>query len=254
MDAIKFKQTTRNSVKAVTTTFNEWRKPLARQLNKDGDVSCVTIRVRILNGDSESDFNARFPPGPLLAKSVCKAIQNKQGLSEDEAKLFGLWMIGKDIELQVRPTLDLFELILFWHNWVTKYTHVPEAANPSHPVNNYWLVYRREALVSIAEEKQNAGQKAISLLYGEAKRNIMSGKYVCTQMAFATIAGIQQQILHGDYDQSKTPIGYLSDIERLQQLLPDKAANKMSASEWEKIITLQYKTFIGLDASEARKT
>ena len=72
-----------------------------------------------------------------------------------------------DLELQLRPDQDIFELMVFWNRWVMKYTHFPEAENAQHPVNRHWFVYRREASVTIAQEKRLAGNESISLLFGE---------------------------------------------------------------------------------------
>ena len=48
-----------------------------------------------------------------------------------------------------------------------KYTHFPEAIDQKHHVNHYWFVYRREAGISMKEERELAGPAAMSLLFGE---------------------------------------------------------------------------------------
>ncbi len=48
-----------------------------------------------------------------------------------------------------------------------KYTHFPEAEDPSHHVNRHWFIYRREASVSLRLERELAGEIAVGLLYGE---------------------------------------------------------------------------------------
>ena len=135
--------------------------------------------------------------------------------------------------------------MVFWNNWVLKYTHFPEAQNPQHHVNHNWFVYRREAAVTLGDEKNLAGVRARTLLFGEvfefkqAKRNILTNRYVCSQLEAATIAGMQLQIAYGDHDQEKFKTGYLSNGERLSQLLPVGMPERIRASQWEEIITVQ---------------
>lgn len=57
--------------------------------------------------------------------------------------------------------------MVFWNRWVLKYTHFPEAQNPDHHVNHNWFVYRREASITLEEEKELASSRAKTLLFGE---------------------------------------------------------------------------------------
>lgn len=178
--------------------------------------------VRVLSGDAEKDFHARFPPSPLLAKNVCKAIAEKERLNEAERGLFSLWVISKDLELQMKPDQDIFKLMTVWHRWlgtrsyfrVMKYTHFPESEDPQHQINRHWFIYRREAAVTLKQESQYAGFEAVNLLFGEAKRNILTKRYCCTQLEASTVAGYQLQMSYGDYDVKKCPPGYLLYVTR----------------------------------------
>ena len=131
----KFKSAAESQIRGVTQSSNviTWKPMLQRHVNASGEVEFVSIRVRLLNGDTEHDFNARFEPGCLYAENICEAIAEKEGLSEDESRLFSLWVISKDlgsyyfisishrlnliIELQVRPKQDIFELMVNWNQW-----------------------------------------------------------------------------------------------------------------------------------------
>jgi hypothetical protein len=231
----------------------EWKQPLRRHINYNTQkVEFVTILVRVLNGEAEHDFHARFSEPVLRASIVCNAIAEKEQLSKGEAQLFSLWVVSKDLEIQIRPDQDIFALMVFWNKWVMKYTHFPEAENPQHPVNRHWFVYRREASVTLAEERRLVGNVGASLLFGEAKRNLLTKRYVCSQMEASTIAGMQLQIAYGDYNPDKCRPGYLTDDNRLEQLLPIGMVDKMRPSQWEEIITVQYKSFLGQSVTEAR--
>jgi hypothetical protein len=160
----KFKSVISEVEEAVST----WKQPLRRHVNHDnGKIEFVTILVRVLNGDAEHDFHARFTEPVLTVSTICKAIAEKEQLSEQEAQLFSLWVIAKDLELQIRPDQDIFGLMIFWNKWMLKYTHFPEAENAQHRINHHWFVYRREASISISEEQKWAGTISNSLLFGE---------------------------------------------------------------------------------------
>ena len=145
----------------------KWQTPLQRRVNPDGSLIYQTVRVRVFSGDAEHDFVGKFPSGELLSSKICKAIADKERLDEREAGLFSLWVIAKDIEIQVRKDDDLFKLMIYWHKWVFKYTHFPEAINPKNEINQYWLVYRRSAHIPVDLEIKLAGKMALELIFGE---------------------------------------------------------------------------------------
>ena len=60
----------------------------------------------------------------MTPQIVCDAIADKQDLAPEEASMFSMWIISKDLgtlksqlELQVRPDQDLFALMVLWNNW-----------------------------------------------------------------------------------------------------------------------------------------
>ncbi|KAH9252424.1 hypothetical protein BASA81_009625 [Batrachochytrium salamandrivorans] len=235
-----------------TMKTQEWRPPLQRHLNPQKEVQFITIRVRVLNGDAEHDFQARFEPGVVTAGDVANAIAEKEGLNFHESCLFSLWVVSKDLELQFRPKQDIFALLLFWNRWMMKYTHFPEADDPSHPINRHWFIYRREASVSLVEESSQKSDIVARLLYGEARRNVLTRRWTCTQADAVTLAAIQLQITHGDYIREKFPHGCLLNDGRLEHLLPMDMLIKMRPNQWESSILNSYSQWQGLSSSEAR--
>ncbi|KAH6568674.1 hypothetical protein BASA60_008539 [Batrachochytrium salamandrivorans] len=235
-----------------TMKTQEWRPPLQRHLNPQKEVQFITIRVRVLNGDAEHDFQARFEPGVVTAGDVANAIAEKEGLNFHESCLFSLWVVSKDLELQFRPKQDIFALLLFWNRWMMKYTHFPEADDPSHPINRHWFIYRREASVSLVEESSQKSDIVARLLYGEARRNVLTRRWTCTQADAVTLAAIQLQITHGDYIREKFPPGCLLNDGRLEHLLPMDMLIKMRPNQWESSILNSYSQWQGLSSSEAR--
>lgn len=111
--AKKFKNTANDKkVDGVTQREGapEWKQPLKRHVNPaTGETEFVTILVRVLSGDAEHDFHARFPNEALLPEAVCAAIAEKEMLDKDDAKLFTLWVVSKDLgpfHSKIRDTIE----------------------------------------------------------------------------------------------------------------------------------------------------
>ena len=115
----------------------------------------------------EQDLQLRFGYSIVTPQIVCDAIADKHDLTQDEASMFSMWVISKDLELQMRPDQDLFALMVLWNNWVLKYTHFPESQDPKHAVNHNWFVYRRTASLSLEKEIANSNERTLKLLFGE---------------------------------------------------------------------------------------
>ncbi|KAJ1537229.1 Krev interaction trapped protein 1 [Nowakowskiella sp. JEL0078] len=221
---------------------DEWRPPIQRHLTKNGEIHHVTIRVRIFAGDEIHDFNSKFVPGSLTTHSVFEAIARKEDIPKEGRKLFALWIVGRDLELQLRPNL----------NRVEKYTHYPEAANPKHPINKYWVVFKREALVSKQLERKITDEVVIKLLYGEAKHNVLIGRYVCTPNDAVTLAALQLQSSQGDLNTNRHKAGFMSKENILAQYIPSQLLKIMRPDEWESLIFTEYSKYTGKTTPVAR--
>ncbi|KAJ3219985.1 hypothetical protein HDU67_007718 [Dinochytrium kinnereticum] len=233
----------------------EWSPPLQRHLHpKTNTVEFVTLKVRLLAGDTENDYNAKFPPGRLTAEDVCACVADRQGIPLEARNMFALWIVGRDIEIQVRPKANLFQLVLNWNKIVVKYTHFPQALDPAHLVNRHWFIYRREATVSKEDELRFNGEEGIvNLLYGEAKRNVLSGRYICTPEDAAILGALQIQINLGNFDPLRRPPGYIAKNPRfLENIIPARMIHLKKPLEWEKIISDQHTRLKGTNVATAR--
>lgn len=93
----KYKSNQDRAEKVAIEHSMQWQPPLRRRLDKNGEVESVTIRVRIHNGESEHDFQAKFLPGQYSSLQICAAIAAKERISPKESTLFSLWVIGRDL-------------------------------------------------------------------------------------------------------------------------------------------------------------
>lgn len=232
---------------------SDWKPPLQRHKDVWGEVAFLTIRIRIVSGDSDHDFNARFPADQMTAGLVCSAIAAKERLQPREFPLFSIWIISKDLELQIRPSEDLYDIASNWNSWVLKYTHFPQAANPDDPVNHFWFVYRREAAVTIKEEISFMRESAQLLCYGQAKYNHLCSRYVSSFKDTAALAAAILQGTKGDYSEYICPPGYLLSNEILTTLMPLHFIDRLKPKEWEDLIIERYKDLRGCKPVVARQ-
>ncbi|KAI9001972.1 hypothetical protein BC832DRAFT_561871 [Gaertneriomyces semiglobifer] len=249
----------RNPAKQVIETAPEaareaqWQPPLQRHIKPDDGSEFVTIRVRILNGDAEHDFNAKFPAGTLPGQKVCDIIAEREGVHPDCRSMFALWVVSKDLELQIRPDLDIFSIMNKWNTLVLNYTHYPEAIDPNHPINRHWFVYRREATLTKRVERLVTHDPTVRLLYGEAKRNIMTGRYVCTVEDAIILAGIQTSLVSGSYDRARHPDGYLLNNDFWKTLIPARLHDERKPGEWETAIRSEHSKHAGKEPAALRQ-
>ncbi|KAJ3148672.1 Krev interaction trapped protein 1 [Geranomyces variabilis] len=223
----------------------EWQPPLQRHIKPDDGTEFVTIRVRILNGDSEHDFNAKFPSGPLLGSRISTIIAQKESLPPEAAHLFTLWIVAKDLEIQLRPDADIFTIMAQWNTMVLDFTHYPEAIDPSHPINRHWFVYRREASVTKDAERRYTDDATVRLLYGEAKRNVMTGRYVCTLSDAVALGGIMLAISAGSFDRIRHPVGFIVKNDLWKTLVPKRLHGDLKPDEWESCLQAEHAKHVG---------
>ncbi|TPX43817.1 hypothetical protein SeMB42_g04568 [Synchytrium endobioticum] len=217
-------------------------------------VVATVVRVRVYAGEAEQSVLLKFPPGePVLAAHVTDAVSRKVGLGNSLArKIFSLWMVGKDLEIQIRPKLDLFQVKQKWPRWMVKYTHFPEAEDPEHPINDASLVFRRNATIPKSVDRKIADDAVLRLLYGEAKENVIAGRYPCTTSDAVTLAGIRMQIIYGDHDGRKHGPGFITSAGSLQNMIPSPLLPRMQPEEWESLILKEHQKYNGKSAMIAR--
>lgn len=91
------------------------------------------------------------------------------------------------------------------------------------------------------------------LIYGQAKTNVLSSRYICTEIEAAELAASMLQISNGDWNPKKCQKGYLKNAEKLQTLIPYHLIPKKKFSEWEELITAKYQQLKGFQKVIARQ-
>ncbi|TPX38254.1 hypothetical protein SmJEL517_g00035 [Synchytrium microbalum] len=219
-----------------------------------GKVTATVVRVKVYAGDADQSVLLKFPPGePVLAGDVADAVARKVGLGNGPSrKMFSLWMVSKDLEIQIRPNLDIFEVKQKWPRWMVKYTHFPEAEDPDHPINDALLVFRRDATIPKSVDRKTTDDAVLRLLYGETKDNVISGRYPCSINDAITLAAIRMQIVYGDSDPRKHGPGFITGASLLKQMIPGPLMSRLPQEEWEALILKEHAKYRGKSSMIAR--
>ena len=159
-------------------------------------------------------------------------VVEKLELSRQAASLFSLWIVCKDLDLQLRNSMEVKEMIRKWPYWFEKYTHRTDMQ-----ASTYKLVFKREAMVTKDMERECKDEVALKLLYGEARNNIMLGRYpVVDPNEAAVLAAMHLLNTHGTFDPRKHGPGTNFIQESLSVLVPKQVTNKIKSQEWDQKI------------------
>lgn len=103
------------------------------------------------------------------------------------------------------------------------------------------LYLRRDALLSVEDEKTIKDPYAINMLFQECHLNFLKGMYPCSDDTALSLAGIYMQILYGDYDAKKQKQGFLNEIN-LRHFLPAVMLERSDSNpSWAQKICAEHK-------------
>jgi hypothetical protein len=225
------------------------------------------VRIRLFD-DRERALVLKDNASPK-AHQVCEMIASKLDISAAALPCFSLWIVGQDLELQLRPKMELLDMVAKWPRYLEKYTHNMAVQANKPEAATYKFVFKREAMLLKSVEAalkgmheyddaygfrclingvlwiihtneyahDDADHVAIKLLYGEARNNVMSGRYPLRNVEEAvTMASLQAQVT-ADYDPTKHGPGTKYIPQSLSALVPRHMVNALrNASEWEQRI------------------
>lgn len=189
------------------------------------------VRIRLFD-DRERVLFFKENPSPT-AKQVCDMVIQKLDLQPESASVFSLWIVGKDLELQIRPKLELLDMTAKWPRYLEKYTHSNDIYS-AQSATSYKFVFKREAMFSVKQEREIKDEVAIKLLFGEARNNVFAGRYPFSSAdEFAKVTGLVLFITYGDYNEAKHGVGtnFISAV--LKNIVPKYLIGKLKAAEWE---------------------
>ncbi|CAH1789561.1 unnamed protein product [Owenia fusiformis] len=158
--------------------------------------------------------------------------------------MFALWLCSKNLHLQLKMEHKPMEHI---KDWREKVVRVFSDFNPAEeePV----LYWRRDATLSIVEERKVKNKTALHLLYYEAYHNYIESLYPCADQDAIILGAILMQIRFGDFDSKKA--------KEIDKILPDLipvGKRKSRSVNYSARITSQYKDFSAYMMRKKRTT
>ncbi|XP_013420444.1 putative FERM domain-containing protein FRMD8P1 isoform X2 [Lingula anatina] len=150
------------------------------------------------------------------ASEIFELVKEELELPASSASIFSLWLTSPLLEVQLKPHHSPFKLTMQWDEFLRKYTVETEDEilrdEPS-------LVFQRSVYCSRAREEMEADPKVLRLLYQEAVRNVVEGRYPCEEEVYLRLAGLQALETMGAYN----PETHTEDIyeKELHQYFPD---------------------------------
>ncbi|KAJ8020141.1 Krev interaction trapped protein 1 [Holothuria leucospilota] len=152
--------------------------------------------------------------------------------------VFAIWIASQNLHLQMRPE---HKPVLHLKQWAI----IVEQLTNYNPADERPLLYlKRDALLSVEDEKTIKDPQAVKMLFEECHLNVLRGMYPCSDEDALCLAGINMQLVYGDFDPKKHKHGFLNDIN-LRHFLPavklDGRGSASRATNWPQRIVNQYK-------------
>ncbi|XP_033114557.1 krev interaction trapped protein 1-like [Anneissia japonica] len=152
--------------------------------------------------------------------------------------VFAIWIASQSLHLQMRPEHKPILHIRQWDAIVRQLTNYnPETERPV-------LYLRRDALLSLNDERLIKDPQAIKMLFDECLLNVLKAMYPCSDGDAVLLAGIYMQIVYGDHDPKKHKAGFLNNIN-LRHFIPGVKLEAKSqinkTANWAQRISAEHK-------------
>lgn len=150
----------------------------------------------------------------LTASELFEDVMEEQHYPHEARQLFSLWLVSDLLELQLKPTHIPFKLVCYWEELLEKYSMASEYDRQrDEPI----IAFRRNVYCPLDVEKQIlAGNtpntlEMLCLVYHEAKKNVLSGRYPLTLDECDNLAGLQVLITDKEQQQATSVLEPLED-------------------------------------------
>ncbi|XP_038073130.1 krev interaction trapped protein 1-like [Patiria miniata] len=209
---------------------NEWEM-VAALLKEATQKPPVRIDVHLMDLDG-SHVMLELPAGSNTTVSqLLKQLELPRGCQH----AFAIWIASQSLHLQMRPEHKPVLHVKQWSMIIRQLTNYnPETEQPL-------LYLRRDALLTVDDERTIKDAHAVKTLFDECLVNVLKGMYPCSDADAVTLAGLYMQIVYGDHDPRKHKPSFLTNIN-LRHFIPaikldTKSQGGRSVNWAQKIIT-----------------
>ncbi|TKR95099.1 hypothetical protein L596_009314 [Steinernema carpocapsae] len=161
-----------------------------------------------------------------LKALMCKELEMEGSV----CNLFAIWICSKRLSLQLKGDHKVQLHLKKWDQKLAKFGHEDVSVSDDKPR----LVFRRDAKATLAqEEKARLNERALILLYEEARENFLKGLYFCNDGDTFLLAAILTRIIFGfDHMITERTLGTVLPAHRIAQLKPTIGATVTKLQSW----------------------
>ncbi|KAK9745163.1 FERM central domain [Popillia japonica] len=115
------------------------------------------------------------------------------------------------LELQLKPTHKPYEVRRAWRSLIEKFSH---GSHKKQQRDEPIILFQRNVFFPQHLEEKIKDQRILELLYEEARRNILEGRYPCEVGHYIMLGGIQARIELGPYNSQVHSTHYFREEQR----------------------------------------
>lgn len=125
------------------------------------------------------------------AEDLFEVVVGERNLPHDCDNVFSIWLVSPLLELRLKKSHKPFQFAQMWDEFCALYTDSkPDEISRDEPV----VMFQRNVFLTLEEEMRISHEVMLSLLYHEAKFNVIEGRYVVQPEEYDQLAGIQALI------------------------------------------------------------
>jgi len=181
------------------------------------------------------------------AAQLIKEISNKIGLKEDTH--FALFEVKGEEERCLGPEEKPVFIAERWSPMVPMKSSMDPTSNNIGDQRRF--VFKKKIFVRDEDEQDSRDYDKVArhLLYIQAHSSVIEGEYPCSQEDAWKLAGLQMQVIYGNYNADTHVPGFFG--QNLNNFIPKPLLPLKPAKEWEALIFKSHLQRKGLPSDEA---
>lgn len=146
------------------------------------------------------------------AEDLFEVVVSERNLPPECDNVFSIWLVSPLLELRLKKSHKPFQFAQMWDEFCVLYTDSkPDEISRDEPV----VMFQRNVFLTLEEEMKISHEVMLSLLYHEAKFNVIEGRYVLQPEEYDKLAGIQALIHLEHYNANTHSLDkYKKDIHK----------------------------------------
>lgn len=185
-----------------------------------------------VNLDSGQHRIVQLPSGVLTkGESLIKSVLIELGISEELDAKFALWAVSPSLQLQLGDRDSPMDVIGRWNVLVQRFAGESVKDTPH-------IFLRPNVFAFPQKHSRIKDLQALEILYTDARRHVVCGDYPCTEDQAIYLAGINLQIVQGDYNEAIHQPGTFTD--EIKAAIPEWLTHSKNMQLVEQKVLVQY--------------